>query len=47
MDLEILKSGRKGRISEIHLATKGVPDAYDIIIVLSRHVEVIVKIEKL
>lgn len=31
-----------GRYSKILASTKGVPDAYDIIIVLSRHVETVV-----
>lgn len=32
--------------SEIYSATKGISDTYDIIIVLSRHCEVVVKLEK-
>ena len=33
-------------ISEIYSATKGIISIYDIIIVLSRHVEVIAKLER-
>ena len=32
----------KASVSEIHPSIKGVPDTYDIIIVLSRHVETVV-----
>jgi len=39
-------SGRIARISEIYPSTKGVLDAYDIFIVISRHVETVVRIER-